>query len=162
MYSFWIPVGLALLLCGSVQVQAGSAVSGKQKEAAIESAKESLIQMVHLWKEGRYAELYELGTSRSRQRLSLETFSARMRSGKRSLQCCWATIQDVRGSYESASRVTVQAKLGYRTRQPATRIGKMPSLLERSTFERESFRLVFREGHWRINLFRLIQKGGGS
>lgn len=140
---------------------ATSPAAEEAKEEVIVAAQSAFMEIVTLWKNEKYGELYEYGTLRSQQRLSREDFEKRMRKTKKRLECCWATAQDVKGIYKSSTKVHIKAKMGYRFAGSSNPIHKsIPQVSEDSSFEHETFYLIFQDDRWRVNLFRILEKSG--
>jgi hypothetical protein len=140
---------------------AKSPASEEMKEETIASARSAFMEMVTLWKDEKYGELYEYGTLRSQQRLSREDYEKRMQRAKKRLECCWATVQDVQGTYKSSTEVHIKAKMGYRSAGSSNPHRKAnPQASEDPGFEHETFYLIHQDGRWRINLFRILEKSG--
>ena len=64
-----------------------------------------------LWRDGRYADLYEQVIPGGRQ--SKETFVRKMTIATRRPTCCWDKLQDVRVTVKNGTTATVRAKLGF-------------------------------------------------
>lgn len=138
---------------------AKSLPSEEEKDETIASARSAFMEMVTLWKDEKYAELYEYGTLRSQQRLSREEFEERMRRAQKRLECCWATVQDVQAIYKSKTEVHIKAKMGYRPSGTlSTRRRNGPQISESPSFAHETFYLVYQGGRWRVNLYRILEK----
>jgi hypothetical protein len=149
------------LLLLSLPVSAKPPASENEKDEVVASARASFMEIVTLWKDEKYGELYEFGTLRSQQRLSKEVFEKRMRKAKKRLECCWATVQDVKGLYKSSTEVHIKAKMGYRTAGSSNPHRKAnPQVSEDPGFEHETFYLIHQNGRWRVNLFRILEKSG--
>jgi hypothetical protein len=156
-----VSVCYVLLLLLSLPVSAKPPVSEGEKEEVVTSARASFMEIVALWKDEKYGDLYEFGTLRSQQRLSKEDFEKRMRKAKKRLECCWATVQDVKGLYKSSTEVNIKAKMGYRLAGSSNPHRKAsPEVSENASFEHETFYLIYQNGRWRINLFRILEKSG--
>jgi hypothetical protein len=149
----------ALIVSGA---SAGLPLSDREKGEVIAAARMALRDLVELWRDERYRDLYDYGTLRSQQRLSREEFEKRMKGASKRLQCCWAAIQEVRGEYKFATEVYIKAKIGYRPREIVFphRKGSRPGM-KIPGFEHETFLLTNQDGRWRINLYRILEKSGG-
>ena len=64
-----------------------------------------------LWRDGRYADLYEQVIPGGRQ--SKETFVRKMTIATRRPTCCWDKLQDVRVTVKNGTTAVVRAKLGF-------------------------------------------------
>jgi len=67
-------------------------------------------QILDLWRDGRYGELFERTTGGKGSR---EQFVKRLASAPRKPACCWEKLQDARVSQSSARAATVRARLGF-------------------------------------------------
>ena len=156
-----VPVCFVLLFLLFTTVSAKPPVSEDEKAEVVASAKAALMEMVTLWHDERYGELYDYGTLHSQQKLSREEFEKRMRRAKKRLECCWATIQEVNGVYQSASEVHLKAKMGYRPPDVINlpRKGSV-HVSEETVFEHETFYLIYQNDRWHINLFQILKMSG--
>ena len=109
----FIMKAVACLLVLMLFVTAGSAL-GKaphQGEEEMKAAVErSLGQILDLWRDGRYEELYErtlAGGSQSR-----EAFMARLSSATYRPACCWEKLREVRVIMKSEDQAIIRAKIG--------------------------------------------------
>ncbi|SNB47696.1 hypothetical protein [Geobacter sp. DSM 9736] len=103
-------------------------------------------QILDLWREGKFAELYgrTRGSSQSR-----EAFAARLSVAPVRPACCWEKMQDVSVRLQNDSTAVVKAKLGFE--------GK-----EGTSYHTGSFRLVKEEDVWSISrsdIFKLAGEG---
>jgi len=150
-----------LLLFAAIPAIAKSPITEDEKAEMVEAARQAFMEMVTLWRDEKYAQLYEYGTLRSQQRLSREDFEKRMRKAKKRLECCWATVQDVQGTYKSDSEVYFKAKMGYRPPDVVNPHKKAnDQVSDEAGFEHETFYLVFQDSRWRVNLYRILEKSG--
>jgi hypothetical protein len=67
-------------------------------------------QILDLWRDGRYAELYER-TSGGKD--GKERFAKRLASAPRKPACCWEKLQEARVSLKNDRAATVHARLGF-------------------------------------------------
>ena len=67
-------------------------------------------QILNLWRDGRYAELYER-TSGGKE--GKEAFARRLAAAPRKPACCWEKMQEVRVSMKNDRAATVRARLGF-------------------------------------------------
>ena len=67
-------------------------------------------QILNLWRDGRYAELYER-TSGGKE--GKEAFARRLAAAPRKPACCWEKMQDARVSMKSDRAASVRARLGF-------------------------------------------------
>jgi hypothetical protein len=124
-------------------------------------AERSFAQIVQLWKEGRFAELYTYGTFASQADLSPEAFEYYMGHATRTLQCCWQTIQDIQSRFESPERVYIKARLGFRHREFLVVRGQH-RFIARGFLAEETltFLLQHEDQAWRLDLFRILALSG--
>ncbi len=147
------------LFLTAVTSLAKSPPSEEEKNEMIASARSAFMEMVTLWKDEKFAGLYEYGTLRSQQRLSREEFEERMRKAKKRLECCWATVQDVQGVYRSKTEVHIKAKMGYRPSGTlSSRRRNDSQISENPSFAHETFYLIYQDGRWRVNLYRILER----
>ena len=66
--------------------------------------------ILDLWRDGRYAELYERTTGGKEGK---ESFAKRLASAPRKPACCWEKMQQARVSMKSDRAATVHARLGF-------------------------------------------------
>jgi len=149
--------GLILLLFLFLLFLPTLEVSGENRAAdAIKyEAEFALRRLVSLWKDEKYAELYQYGTLDSQAEFSIEEFVEFMTSGKEwTLQCCWATIQNVESVYKSDEEVYVRAKIGYEPRSKGA-IGQ-------DRFIHETFKMVYEDKQWRLDLLKVLDSVDGA
>src|SRR5262249_57404790 len=77
----------------------GSPVPGMTQELTLDdlrriafTAQRSFEHILQLWKDKRFAELYEFGTFASQVDLSPEAFERYMSYASRTLECCWLLL----------------------------------------------------------------------
>jgi len=120
-------------------------------------------EIVADWKDGRFEELYERGSQNSRAFISRQEFVHLMQNSNVRLQCCWATVQNVKWASSTPSGAYVSAMLGY---QNFSKKGKGESetgsgrLTATSIFKDDTFQLVREEGLWKINLSDILSAQG--
>jgi hypothetical protein len=114
---------------------------GIQKEAA-----KGFEQLLDLWRDGRYDELYDrtFGGGESRER-----FAARLAAAPLKPACCWEMMQDVKVSAGKGNRATLKARIGLEggvNGDSATR----------------SFRLIKEDGVWKASRSEIISLSGSA
>jgi hypothetical protein len=67
-------------------------------------------QILDLWRDGRYSELYERTTGGKEGK---ERFAKKLASAPLKPACCWQKMQEVRVSLKSDRAATVHARLGF-------------------------------------------------
>jgi hypothetical protein len=120
---------------------------------------------VDLWRDQKFDDLYELGTVQSRGQFSKEQFIELMKNSNKKLQCCWATMQDLQGFFESPTQVAVQAKLGYENFQNTKyatpdRDAESAQWVISSSFDSQTFLMVLQQERWRIDLTEILLASG--
>lgn len=85
-----------------------SADGGVEVEAEVKRDLESALD---LWRDGRYADLYEQVVPGGKQ--SKETFIRKLQVSSRRPTCCWDKVQEVRVTVKNETTATVRAKLGF-------------------------------------------------
>lgn len=127
------------------------------------AAQRSFEHILQLWKDQRFAALYEFGTFASQADLSPEAFERYMSYATRTLQCCWLTLQKVQSRIVAPDTVYVQARLGFKNTGFLVLRGHH-RLLARGFADQETltFALRWEEPRWRIDLFRILALSGVS
>lgn len=132
------------------------------RQEVVQGALQGLKAAVELWKGQNFDGLYELGTAESRHLLSKEQFIRLMKNSDKQLQCCWATLQDLEGFFESPTQVNVRAKLGYENFQSKQidtpdQDTEPAQWIITSSFDLRTFLMVLQQGHWRIDLTEILK-----
>jgi len=109
------------------------------------SAEEALKEVIFLWKDGKYEELYEYGYRTNQVSLSKEKFIKRMRNKPWELATSWETIRDVETDVVSLRSVYVRAKLGFRKKSGGE-----------TKFVTETFQMTMEGDRWRTGLYKII------
>jgi hypothetical protein len=124
-------------------------------------AEREFAQMVQLWKDRRFAELYARGTLASQGDLSPEAFVRYMGYATRALECCWQTLHGLHSRFAAPDRVYVTARLGFKHKEFLVMHGQHHIVARGATEEETLTFLLQREAHaWRINLFRILALSG--
>lgn len=103
-------------------------------------------EILDLWRDGRYADLYERGSGGRQTR---ESFTARLSTAAYRPACCWEKMQDVLVSVKGDSSVVIRAKLGFEGGGG-------------TVFKTRSFKLEKEDGVWRIAQSDLLSLAGAS
>jgi len=103
-------------------------------------------EILSLWKDGKYNELYDHGDQKSRRAIRREDFEHQMRKKGIGLASSWETLRDIQVDVQSATLV-------YAT----VRIGLKPNKGGETKFRTETYRLPFEKGMWKINLQKILQ-----
>ena len=117
--------------------------------------------ILQLWKDQRFAELYEFGTFASQVDISPEAFARYMSYATRTLQCCWLLFQHVENRVVALDTVYVKARVGFKNKEFLVLRGQH-RFLARGFAEQETltFAMRWEEGRWRIDLFRVLDLSG--
>lgn len=114
---------------------------------AASAAKASLEQILDLWREGRYDDLYER-TQRS-GKTAKEDFGRKLEDGTYKPACCWQKLQDVSVHLENDAFAVVRAKIGLEGGSDIT-------------FKTRSYKLVKEGDVWRISQSDLFSLAGAK
>jgi hypothetical protein len=103
-------------------------------------------QLLDLWRDGRYDELYErtFGGGETRER-----FAGRLAAAPRKPACCWEKMQDVKVKTGKGNRVTLKARIGLE--------GGVTG-----DFVTRSFRLIKDDGVWKASRSDIISLSGAT
>jgi len=104
-------------------------------EAVRSEAVKGFEEILDLWRDGRFDELYNRTLISGKD--TKESFTRRMSSARLKPSCCWEKMQDVGVSVRSGSSVVIRARLGL----------DGPGDME---FKTKSFKLSKEDGIWRI------------
>ena len=142
---------LALLLMMVFVMGALSPVQGKTPylpdEELKTGARQGFEQILDLWREGKYGDIYERTTLSGKE--TKERFTARLAAAPLKPACCWEKMQDVTVSAKGDSAVVVRAKVG----------------LEGSggtEFKTRSFKLVREDGRWKMSQTDILTLSGAA
>ena len=119
--------------------------------------------ILQLWKDQRFAELYEFGTFASQVDISPEAFIRYMSYATRTLQCCWLLFQHVENRVVALDTVYVKGRVGFKNKEFLVLRGHN-RFLARGFAEQETltFAVRWEEARWRIDLFRVLDLSGVS
>ena len=109
------------------------------------SAREALKEVISLWKDGKYEELYEYGYRTNQVSLSKENFIKRMKNKSWELSTAWEAVRDVEADVVSPRSVYVRAKLGFRKKTG-----------DETRFVTETFQMTMEGDRWRTGLYKII------
>ena len=125
------------------------------------TAQRGFEHILQLWKDQRFAELYEFGTFASQVDISPEAFARFMSYATRTLQCCWLLFQHVESRVVALDTVYVKARVGFKNKEFLVLRGQH-RFLARGFAEQETltFAMRWEEGRWRIDLFRVLDLSG--
>jgi hypothetical protein len=125
------------------------------------AAQRGFERILQLWKDQRFAELYEFGTFASQVDLSPEAFERYMSYASRTLQCCWLLLQNVESRVVAPDTVYVRARVGFKNKEFLMMRGQH-HYIARGFAEQETltFPVRWEAARWRIDLFRILALSG--
>jgi len=97
--------------------RANPAVTGSSVEIAEQEVLRDLEQILDLWRDGRYDDLFERTTGGKDGK---EQFAKKLASAPRKPACCWEKIQDPHVSLKGGQSALVRARLGFDGSVPGT------------------------------------------
>jgi hypothetical protein len=110
-------------------------------------ARKGFEQILDLWRDGKYGELYDRTTGSGKE--SRERFADRLADAPLKPACCWEKMQDVTVIARHADTVTIRARIGLE--------GGMGS-----EYRTRSFRLVREDGVWKASRSDILELSGGA
>jgi hypothetical protein len=127
------------------------------------AAQRGFEHILQLWKDQRFAELYEFGTFASQVDISPEAFARYMSYATRTLECCWLLFQHVENRVVAPDTVYVKGRVGFKNKEFLVLRGQH-RFLARGFAEQETltFAVRWEEARWRIDLFRVLALSGVS
>jgi len=127
------------------------------------TAQRGFEHILQLWKDQRFAELYEFGTFANQVDVSLEAFERYMSYATRTLQCCWLLLQNVESRIVAPDTAYVKARVGFKNKESLVMRGQH-HLIARGFAAQENltFAVRWEESRWRIDLFRILALSGVS
>ena len=148
------------LLVSPVPGQAQELTTDDLKRIAF-AAQRSFEYILQLWKDRRFAELYEFGTFDSQVDLSPEAFERSMSYATRTLECCWLLLQHVESRLVAPDTVYVKARVGFKNKAFLVWRGQH-RFIARGFADQETltFAVHWEEPRWRINLLRVLALSG--
>lgn len=135
---------LAILLVIPTSLLSADLSPGEKRRIG-SSAEEALREVISLWKDGKYEELYEYGYRTNQVSLSKENFIRRMKNRSWELSTTWETIRDVEADVVSPRSVYVRARLGFRRKTG-----------DETRFVTETFQMTMEGDRWRTGLYKII------
>ena len=103
-------LALLLIAISALPAQARREVAAQTPSAGELEVLRDFEKILDLWRDGRYADLYERTTGGKEGK---ERFAKRLASATRKPACCWEKMQEVRVSLKSDRAATVRARLGF-------------------------------------------------
>ena len=127
------------------------------------AAQRGFEHILQLWKDQRFAALYEFGTFASKVDLSPEAFERYMSYATRTLQCCWLLLQHVESRVVAPDTVYVKARVGLKNKEFLMVRGQH-RFIARGFAEQETltFTMRWEEARWRLDLFHILALSGVS
>ncbi|MCM2357681.1 MAG: hypothetical protein NDI77_06000 [Geobacteraceae bacterium] len=142
---------LVYLLLALVSLFATGAAQGKTpyipSEELKAGAERGFGEILDLWRDGRYDELYDRTMVGGTQ--TKEGFVGRLAAGPYRPACCWEKLQEVRVTVKTDDTALIRAKVGLEGGSA-------------TTFKTRDFRLVKEDGLWRISQADILSLAGGS
>jgi hypothetical protein len=142
---------LAVLLTMALVMGLICPVQGKSPylsdEALQAGALQGFEQILDLWRDGKFGELYERTISSGKE--TKEHFVARLAGAPLKPACCWEKMQDVRVSARKENAVTLRAKVGLEGGGG-------------TEYKTRSYKLVKEDGVWKISQSDILTLSGGS
>ena len=142
---------LALLLAMALVVGVACPLQGKgmdlTDEALQAEARQGFEQILDLWRDGRYDDLFERTITGGK--MTKESFSVRLAGATLRPACCWEKMQDVKISAGKGKTVTVRAKVGLEG-------------MSGTEFKTRSYRMVKEEGVWKLSQADILSLCGGA
>lgn len=89
------------------------ALTNDKEAEKITQVKSAFNEIVDLWHEQKFDEIYDRFANREKSTVSREKFIRRMTDEKKRLACCWQKVQDVKVKLYSSGKAVVSAKLGF-------------------------------------------------
>jgi len=123
----------------------GANLTSGEKRRIESAAEETLKEIIDLWKNNKFEELYEYGSRTSKVSLSKEKFVDGMRKKYWGLASSWETIRDIESDVRSSTSVYVKAKIGFK-----------PKAGGDSKFVTETFTMILEGGKWRTGLSKIL------
>ncbi len=103
-------------------------------------------EILDLWRDGRYAELYDRTLAGGRG--GKEQFAKRLAAASKKPACCWEKMQEVKVSVKNDYTVSLRAKVGLEGGQAGT------------DYTTKSFKLQKEDGVWRISQTDILSLAG--
>jgi len=110
-------------------------------------ARQGFEQILDLWRDGKYGELYERTIRSGRD--TKEHFISRLDSAPLKPACCWEKMQDVSVTVKKEDAVTLRAKIGLE--------GGVSN-----EFKTRSFKLVKEDGVWKVSRADILNLSGAT
>lgn len=112
------------------------------------SGEQGFKELLTLWRDGRYDELYRRTTKGGSH--TREYFITKLSEAGKKPACCWEMVQEVAGKVRNDAEVEIKAKVGLET------------LSSRTEFSTRSFRLLKEDGVWKIPMNDILSLAGAA
>jgi hypothetical protein len=109
------------------------------------NAEDALMEIISLWKDGKYEDLYEYGHRTDHVGLSKESFIGQMKGKSWELARSWETIRDIEADVASTTLVYVRAKVGFKRKSGGD-----------TRFSTVTFQMILEGDRWRTSLFKIL------
>ena len=126
-----------LLFLTNSGANASTANQEAEKAQQVESA---FNELVNLWYEQKFDELYDRFIYKGKGTISKEKFINRMTKEKKKLACCWQKAQDVKIKINSSDKAEVKAKFGFE------------DLSNETTYVATEIPFYLKHETWRVNV----------
>jgi hypothetical protein len=136
---------VAMVVC--VICPAQGATPYQSDEELKTKARQGFEQILDLWRDGKYGEVYERTISSGKE--TKEHFISRLSSAPLKPACCWEKMQDVKISAKKENTVMVHARIGLE--------GGLAH-----EYKTRSFKLVNEDGIWKISQSEIINLSGAT
>jgi len=103
-------------------------------------------EIISLWREGRFDELYERTTKHGSR--SREYFVGKLGGAEKKPACCWEMIQDLKVKVRGDGEMEVKAQIG------------LEKALGGTEYHTRSFKLIKEDGVWKIPMADLVSLSG--
>ena len=147
-----------LVLCFFRVAAAQTDIAEKTREA-----EKAFVEVIAAWGEERFEALYDRASPISKDLISKQEFVRLMRKSNIRLQCCWITVQAMKGVPVSETDVYVTATLGYELFSSIRKTAEESPLgrwVATTTFKEDTFFLYYDEGQWGVDLSDILSAGG--
>lgn len=139
-----VVVIILLSFCASGIARGSSAYQSDDELAA--EVQRGFEELLDLWRDGRYADLYDRTTGGTMTR---ENFARKLAGSATRPACCWEKMQEVKVRVSGSGNASVRVKLGF-------------EVLNGTDFRTKSFKLVKEDGVWRISQSEILALAGAT
>lgn len=140
-------MGRIMVLMVMLQLFCGLQLAmARGNEATETEVRQGFEQILDLWRDGRYEELYE---RTSGGRMTREAFSRHFADAALKPNCCWDKLQEVTVTVHTGSRATLHGTVGLESA-----VG--------SETKTKTFKLTKERGVWRVSQSELTSLAGAS